>query len=132
MDKQLAGLDPKIQETYQRVMNTPTPVPPATTAPSPAANPIPAAEQPQVFTPQQATPAPPPVESANDGKKEDVVTIQAPETSTVNATNSQVFSSKKRAGKLSPIIMIMGIAVFFAVYTLVWVKVLGATLPFLP
>ena len=131
-NNQLSGLDPKVQETYHRVMSTPTqpaqPVqtsPPAQpTAPPPAAPPAgqsplgsapPAqAEAPvpqQIYTPSTAVSEPPP---------------------TLNVTNSQVFSSKKKAGHISPVVMIMGIAVFFVVYALVWVKIFNARLPFLP
>lgn len=140
MDKQLSGFDPKVQETYKRVMGTP--VPSATTQtstpnPSPSIQPVqnttqptPAATvQPTALTATMqnvTTPAPEVV------KKEEVVTVQVPETPIVSVTNSQVFSSSKKAKKVSPIIVVLGIVVFFIVYTLVWVKILGAQIPFLP
>lgn len=125
-NNQLSGLDPKVQETYHRVMSTPVPAapppaqpvqtaPPAQpTAPPPVAPPPAQAEAPapqQIYTPSTAVSEPSP---------------------TVNVTNSQVFSSKKKAGHISPVVMIMGIAVFFVVYALVWVKIFNARLPFLP
>jgi len=139
MDKQLASLDPKVQETYHRVMSTPTQsVKPVQATPQvpPVASPPPAVPQApttptqptqqapeQVFTPQVAT----------EARKEESVNVQVPTPPpTINETNSQVFNSRKKPGQISPVIMIMGVMVFFAVYTLVWVKIFNARLPFLP
>ncbi|MBI2195496.1 MAG: hypothetical protein HYU48_00415 [Candidatus Levybacteria bacterium] len=141
MDNQLAGLNPKLQETYNRVMNTPIQgVPPTQTTsqeqqssaplpppPAQAASPAPSEGQSQVFTPQQ-----PASQTVEVPAKEEIVTVQAPQEPIVDASNSQVFSSKKKAGQISPIVMVVGIVVFLAVYTLVWVKIFGASLPFLP
>lgn len=132
MDNQLAGLNPKLQETYNRVMNTPIQGVPQSSAPLPpppaqAASPAPAEGQSQVFTPQQ-----PASQTVEVPAKEEIVTVQAPQEPIVDASNSQVFSSKKKAGQISPIVMVVGIVVFLAVYTLVWVKIFGASLPFLP
>ncbi len=150
MDKQLSGFDPKLQETFNRVMSTPVPAPaikpaqtPATSGfqPNPTPNSIstpviPAPAQPAATInpiPIQPQPIMPQVQSSPE-LKTDVTTTAQPQQAPVdiNATNSQVFSSKKKAGKVSPVILGLGVFVFLLVYTLVWVKVFGATIPFLP
>lgn len=131
MDKQLSGLDPKLAETFNRVMSTPIPTPapistpiviPAPIQPSATINPIPI--QAQQIMPVQPAPGP----------ETEVTTTTQPQQAPVviNTTNSQVFSSKKKAGKVSPVILGLGGFVFLLVYTLIWVKVFGATIPFLP
>lgn len=138
MDKQLAGLDPKIQETYHRVMSIQTPsgnpVPPVQNPQSPPVVPQSPIASPIQQTPPQFMPAAPEQSPPTMAvEKEEPVTITIPTPPpTINEANSQVFNSKKKAGQVSPIIMIMGVMIFFAVYTLVWVKIFNARLPFLP
>ncbi len=162
---QLSGLDPKLQETFHRVMNTPTqpivggqsstvipaatanplgtiqpplpaPLPPLTslgTIPSPAIAPAPiVSPQPAINQqPVQPTPFVAPTPTATPEKQE-VIVISTEQPQQLNPTNSQVFSSRKKAGKISPVIMVLGGVIFFVVYALVWMKVFNAQIPFLP
>ncbi len=176
MDPQLAKLDPKVAETFNRVMNTPVPPPsvkplvqtppsgmptvaapaspdapvspslggsqggpPPSAAPPPPIVP-PAPVQPQPEMPAEQTPSANPTETNPVGETTQpepqseppkVVVVSSQETQ-VNSANSQVFSSKKKAGKVSPVIVVLGMTVFFLVYTLIWVKVFNIKLPFLP
>ena len=113
------------------VMPNVTPISDATvTNPVPTANPVipdpintPAAIDPM------ANVTPPVIETPP-------VTIETsqPTMSTVENTasvKSQAFSAKKGM-KVSPVILIVGAIVFLIVYTLIWVKVFGLQIPFLP
>ncbi len=164
---QLSGLDPKLQEKFHQVMNTPLPnstpaapvmpaapvqnqplkplwTPPADltapTAPQPIMPQTPSVSMPsQTVNPMtqmssqptvpampqsQTSPANAPVQNLN----ENVVNIPTP----VSSTNSQVFSNKKKVGKISPVIVVFGVVAFLLVYTFVWIKIFGLSLPFLP
>ncbi len=134
MDKQLAGLDPKTQETYHRVMNTPVTAAPAPLQPAP---PVQTAPPPPPTAPTSTTTTTPIEPVPQDQTTQQIVTptlaVQVPQPPpTINEANSQVFSSKKKAGGVPPVITVLGVVVFFVVYTMVWVKIFNARLPFLP
>ncbi len=136
--KDINNLDPKLKETYDRVMGTSLGTSP-TTAPTPA--PAPAMETQSVTEPQKETQTvPQPAEQNPLGSTQQ-------ETSTPDANVSQVFradgsskpsettnvsspSFKKETiakvggNKLLPIVIVVTI-VFFAVYAVVWAKLLG-------
>lgn len=153
MDPQLSKLDPKVAETFNRVMSIPIPVKPLVqTAPSGMPNiPAPAVVPQPIATPPHPTAAPVPVAPSIATPVSNPAPIQAqhsqPEATHMQPTeqkvvvippnqvddkNSQIYSSKKKAGKVSPVILGLGVFVFFVVYTLVWVKVFNLSLPFLP
>ncbi len=186
---QLSGLDPKLQETFHRVMNTPTQpvrqtpsvnsvgtsplggasqnstvipaapntlgtvqVPPSAPLPPLAplgTNPPPIIAPPTVIVPPQpmimnqtpaqpsfqpsvpSTPFVPPVAVATPPKDEVIVISSEQPKQQVNTANSQVFTSKKKATRVSPVIIILGAAVFFVAYTLIWIRVFNSQIPFL-
>lgn len=123
--QQLSKLDPKLKEAYDKVMGTDLPAAPAQTpasqqpfqtvaAPAVPATPV-AAPTPQVATPQASQP---PLRRT---------------TSTVHVGYQlqppKVATQKK--GKISPILIIAGIVIFFVIYTVIWVKIFNIPIPFL-
>lgn len=103
------GLDPKLKETYDRVMGTELPKAASSPTPPPLASP--------------SAPTPPPVQSQPvepmpAAHTESQVFVASP------TTSSSAFTAKKPR-KISPVILIaLGVA-FFGVYTVVWLKVFG-------
>ncbi len=167
MDPQLAKLDPKLQETFNRVMNTPVPPPsvkplvqtppsgmptvaapaspdgsqggpPSAATPPPIVPPTPVQPQPEMpaeqtpnVNPAETNPTDETTQPEPQSEPQKVVVVPQ-QTAQIDSANSQVFSSKKKAGKVSPVIVVLGMTVFFLVYTLIWVKVFNIKLPFLP
>lgn len=140
MDPKLGGLDPKLKEAYERVMNRPS-------APSGQSTlgsaPIP--------TPQQTMPAQPATPQANSDQP---VLGQAPSTapspalsdfsqapsattSTVafNADNSSLNQGavlKKGGSKTSTLVILIGLIILLVAYTFVWIYIFKLKIPFLP
>lgn len=104
---------------------------PTTSDPTMPPAPTPTTPEPTApITPIDPTPTPPtaPV------PMETVETPGQPKMTTVENTasvKSQAFSAKKSM-KVSPVILLVGAVAFLLVYTMVWVKVFGLQLPFLP
>lgn len=136
----LSGLDPKLQEAYERVMGTTVPAPsakPAAPAQAPAgqsplggATTSPMSVQPgpkiEPILSSIPQPAPQADETFTPSTSEQVIDAKVP------SSNSQIFSTKKKGGKISPAIIMLAAVVFFLVYTLVWLKIFNVKLPFLP
>ena len=101
MDKTTPQLDPKLREAYDRVMGT-------VVTPPPPANPEPVSIPPVQPVMQQ------PAQTVN---------VQSP------TTEKAAQIKKKR--KVSPLIIVLGVIIFLAVYAVVWVKYFGLTVPFL-
>ena len=129
--KSLNDLDPKLKETYERVMGTSVggnPLPPPTmetqpVAPQPLAAPEPA---PQPVT-QAGTPAPSQDENSNVAQvfRADT-TPQSPATDTASPSSKVEKPVKKASGKKPVLIIVaVGAVVFFAVYAVLWAKLLG-------
>lgn len=132
--KNLPTLDPKLQEAYNRVMSTslptatpsnPMPIPPSSvqSAPTPQAS-IPTPPMPiPTPTPPISSPTPPPM-------------VPAPVASTKPAGSTTAFVAGGHVGggkpAVSPVILIVGGLIFFAVYSLFWLKFFNISLPFLP
>lgn len=147
--KTLASLDPKLRETYERVMGT-SPVagatpsqptdataaaPPAPPAPTPPDNPAvttdAAAQAPagQLFSP--SAPGAPPIPSAgpaytpeNLGLTQPMPAAQPLPSPNMAMTGSQSTSSLLR------ILYIIGGIIFFVAYTYFWIKIFKLPLPF--
>jgi cell envelope opacity-associated protein A len=130
--KSINDLDPKLKETYERVMGTSLGATPATASPTPvmttqeaATEPEPAAEkssepQLQVETPMASTNEGTTVSQvfrSDQSKTNDVATVSSP-------SFKKVVSTKKGVNKLLPII-IVGVVAFFIIYGVIWAKVLG-------
>ncbi|HUD04711.1 MAG TPA: hypothetical protein VMR59_01870 [Patescibacteria group bacterium] len=121
--KTVNDLDPKLKETYERVMGTSfegnTVTPPA---PTMETQPI---SQPEL-QPQPETPAP----SLSDENSTVSQVFRADssnkstETATVNPPSKNKTAVGKGANRLLPII-IVGVVVFFAAYAVIWAKLLG-------
>lgn len=132
MDPKLSGLDPKLREAYERVMNGPSPVPsginvpPANpAAPPPVTQPIvtPAPEPEPVPAPTPVSPPPPtPVPAASNFAFNANYQTNQGTTTTV----------KKAGGKMSSVLIILGLVVLLVAYTFVWVYLFKLKIPFLP
>lgn len=128
-------IDPKLKETYDRVMNTQVP---------PAADP-----QSQTVTPPPFTPPPPPQSTPSQQPDPAVLSpqqttpIQSEPTTTVQATmpiaikpaGSAVIvgaSPKKSGGKLFALLFALGGLILLGVYTVFWIKFFNLKVSFLP
>ncbi|MBI2074803.1 MAG: hypothetical protein HYT83_03145 [Candidatus Levybacteria bacterium] len=138
-------LDPKLKEAYNRVMGTSIPSP---TPPSPTSNPTAPEPVVPVSTPP-ANPIPKPTQSpmtnpvtpvAPQPAAQEPVMAVTPEPIPSQPTASVeskipisgfVAPEQKKHG-ISPLIIVLGMLVFFVVYALFWVKFFGVSLPFLP
>jgi hypothetical protein len=132
--KSLNDLDPKLKETYERVMGTSLPGNPVAT-PAPTMQTQPATTQPIASepepqsSPQPEIPMPSPVEDStvsqvfradNKDDKND-----STETATVSSPSSENKKAAKTSGKKLLPIVIVGVVIFFAAYAILWAKVLG-------
>lgn len=113
MDPKLAqNLDPKLQETYNRIMGTPVNI---QSPPPPTHEPI----QPQhVPVEQVVVPQAPPVEQIPSPTP----TTAEPEMVSINAT-APIAKPAAAKGKISPIIFVVLGVGFFLFYTVVWLKI---------
>ena len=155
-------LDPKLKEAYDRVMNatvtppagqSPPPPPPPPAAPNPVSPPGPLGTEHSATLPP---PPPPPLASPNipvkpftqDSPRPDITStpfsgpLHNPDP-VVSTTSSGTIASKfpaykagtlkaGRGGNVPTILWVLLAAVFFIAYTLIWIRVLGVSLPFLP
>ncbi|MBI2465402.1 hypothetical protein HYV64_04635 [Candidatus Shapirobacteria bacterium] len=126
-------IDPKLKEAYDRVMSTSVP------PPAPASPPTP-------LTPPPPQPTPPPAGPVVPTPPQSPTPIQSEPTTTVHATipitaakptGSAVIvgaTSKQHAksDSLFPLLFTIGGLVFFAVYTVFWIKFFNLSVPFLP
>lgn len=126
--KQLNTLDPKLKETYERVMGTsttpiqktnlfiPKPVAPQPTIQNQTIQSQPIQPQP---TPQPIKPVQPqPIPQSQPVQEQP---IQTPQT-----------TSLKKRNKMLPIFLVLAGIVFLIGYTIVWLKIFNLNLPFLP
>jgi hypothetical protein len=104
-------LDPKLKEAYDRVMGT-------------VVNPPTPQQSPAHQEPIPTTPVMPaaPVHAAIH-HEETKIEVQSPTTSPVKLP--------KKKGKISPLIIILGLIVFLAVYAIVWIKFFNINVPYL-
>lgn len=146
--KSLSNLDPKLRETYERVMGSasstqappapaqPSVAPPPTVEPVAPATPSPAA--PPIPTPSATTvvdssvgvsPAPETPPMGNSPFQTPVVPINEPAPLPSPAAVNQNVEGTG-ASSLVKILYIAGAIVFFAVYTYFWMRVFNLQLPF--
>lgn len=121
--KQLNQLDPKLKETYERVMGTPLnksftqPLPPQLPTNMPK-TPFPSATPVTTQTPTRQ-PSPKPFQ---------------PQPATYNVGQNQKPQTQiaKKQNKMTPIFIVIGSFIFIILYALIWIKVLNLEVPFLP
>lgn len=123
--KGLPNLDPKLKEAYERVMSTSISSS-APSAPTTASAPTPA---PQATAPAQAAPTPAAVASSPVAAPQPTSIPQSTSASTFVAGNTPAASS---GSKISPVLLVIAGIIFFAVYTLFWLRFFNIPLPFLP
>jgi len=121
--KNINDLDPKLKETYERVMGTslaenPTTPPTMETQPVEQTPPVSVQTQPEA-------PATPPIEDFTVSQvfRADNTNEHA-ETTTVNPPSKSDTAAKVNRKKILPIVIVVAI-VFFAVYAVLWAKLLG-------
>lgn len=144
--KALTNLDPKLRETYERVMGTTSP---AAAMPSPTPEPTPtvadggtpahaatdtaptASDTLSPVTPELSTPPiQPPVNPWQTPQPAGTTSAPNPFTPTGSLPSpAAVAGQAKESSPLLRILYIIGAVVFFAVYTIFWIKVFK--LPFL-
>ncbi|HZE87028.1 MAG TPA: hypothetical protein VE090_02360 [Methylomirabilota bacterium] len=136
----LNNLDPKLRETYERVMGTTTPPASAATVPdqTPQANP----QQTTTPTPNTTSSpsAPPnmvpdnaPVSPMNAYTSDNLrfqASIQAPLAGGTLATPETHTQAAQSNSSLLRILYIIGAIVFFIVYTIFWIKIFKLPAPF--
>lgn len=124
MDPQkLSQLDPKLREAYERVMGTPS-----TPDPIPPPQPIPPVEQPAIPSPTE------PIQPV--ASETPVTPITEPATTNFDQMNSEAATQTqtpavKKKNIFMSILIVLGIVVFVAIYTLIWTKIFNLRLPFL-
>lgn len=125
--KQINQLDPKLQATYDRVMGTAMPKQPISAIPAKPATTI---NKPSVsifdslrtrdnsktFQPITKSSIPQPIK-------------QTKQSASIPQTQTQ---PEKKKNKLKPLLIIFGGIIFLLGYTLIWIKIFGLKLPFLP
>lgn len=132
--KSVNDLDPKLKETYERVMGTSLGQKP-TTAPAPTMETQPVIEpQPQPTTDEQKPEPQLQVETPTISTNEDTTVSQVfradsknepAETATVNPPSPKSEAAAKKSGnKLLPIVIVGGV-MFLAIYAVIWAKVFG-------
>lgn len=129
MDPKLSGLDPKLREAYERVMNGPT----SPGSPTPPTNPQTPAQQ----TPPapQAAPTPASVNAPAAPASTPAHPISNPSFNSGSfntAAPTGTTTVKKAGGKMSTILIILGLIVLLIAYTFVWVYLFDLKIPFLP
>jgi hypothetical protein len=139
--KGVNDLDPKLRETYERVMgtslqpvapaaNNPTQAPqqPAQSVPQPVLKTEAVAPEPpvQAATPVAPPPAPEAVAPAQVFKADDDPFKEVDPPPAEIITNNAVVSPKlKKKSKLKPVLFVFGGLIFFVVYAVVWAVLLG-------
>lgn len=108
--KKLSQLDPKLKAIYERVMGTSATASSRSSPPVQPVQDVPRQNVSQPFVPQPQPLPPQPIQAQ-----------PIPQTQT----------KIKKKTKILPILIILGVIMFFAVYTLVWIKVFNFKLPFL-
>ncbi len=123
--KSVNDLDPKLKETYERVMGTSLSASPAAPPVVPKMETQPAVEaQPQ---PQPQIPAAPSVNQDANVSQVFRADNQGPALSetTVSSPSSDTATKKKSGGIKKLPLLIIGAVLFLVVYTVIWAKVLG-------
>jgi len=128
-----ANLDPKLKETYERVMGTSfTPATPPPTQTHPIQTTVVQESQPQIAA-QPVMPTPlPPINVANPAQEMvqspqmprigDPFTETAPPPATVIMRSA---TTTKKKNMLMPILLMIGGLIFFVAYGVIWAKVFG-------
>lgn len=114
MNPNAQTLDPKLKETYDRVMGSQF-----TPQPGPKSTPVqPSASVPVSHSPMPASPAPAPAAEHAGPAPVSQVFVASP-----TASSSKAAVVKNSGGKkISPLIIVALGIVFFAVYAVVWLK----------
>lgn len=124
----LSNLDPKLKETYEKVMGTNTATQPKTSdQPDTASSPN---QNPQLNDNGLSAPiTQPPVEDpAQSSETPQSVTINQP---LPNPASSDIISKPQSGhGGLIKIFYVLGATVFFVIYIFFWMKIFNLSLPF--
>lgn len=139
--KAINNLDPKLKETYDRVMGTTTPgtppaagtPPPSPLTPSPTLPGTPdAIQQPQASPAAEVPQAAAQPYNANADNLRFQAAIQQPAVAASGAipVGAAVNAAPGQTSSLLRILYIIAAIVFFVVYTFVWIKIFNLPLPF--
>ncbi|MBI2621784.1 MAG: hypothetical protein HYW63_04050 [Candidatus Levybacteria bacterium] len=138
MDPKLSNLDPKLQDAYNRVMSGPA-------APPPPSGTVPGAVPPPPPPSPAFPPPPPPPVSPNPAPVAPPLAAEpapAPQASSFGSTlafnasnagkNQGTVGVKRGGSKIMSLIILLGVIVFLAGYTVVWIYVFKLQVPYLP
>jgi hypothetical protein len=142
--KSLNNIDPKLRETYERVMGTSAPTPEVTTAPPPAVpDQTPVTPTPMLTTPEMPSTAIPsgvpetPANTSNqpEYQKDNLqfqAAIQSPFGTSFSSTApaEPAEDATKKPSSTLKFLYIGGAIVFFIAYTFFWIKVFNLPTPF--
>ena len=127
--KSVNDLDPKLKETYERVMGT-------SLGANPTTSPVPTMETQTITQPQQTEPQPQPEAPVATIADENTTVSQIfradspskiSEPATVSSPSFKKGATTKTDGNKKSLLIIIaiGVVVFFAIYAVIWAKVLG-------
>ncbi|HSW47998.1 MAG TPA: hypothetical protein VLG67_02855 [Candidatus Saccharimonadales bacterium] len=134
MDPQsLSNLDPKLKETYDRVMGAPSAAPGSSPLPDSSIMPQPSADAAQPANPTPSAS----LENTANATADSLSPIpeQQPQTVTINqplpqSSSSAIVTKPHGHSGLIRIFYILGAIVFFVIYVFFWVKIFNVSLPF--
>ncbi len=115
-------LDPKLKEAYERVMSVNTT--PRPQSPPPPQNQPPMSSYPPTPQPSPVGPNPSPLGESGP------IVAPKPQGYSANDGAQGPMHPKKPRKKLSFPIVVLGMIIFFIVYTFVWIKIFNVSLPF--
>lgn len=137
----LSSLDPKLRETYERVMGTPTPASPpdSSTPASPRGEPeaAPKDTSAQIPSPSAVNPPTPPVNTPQTtpltqttvGQEQAPVPVTISQPIPAPAPMTPLSTPHKHSG-LIKVFYILGAMVFFTIYVYFWARIFNVKLPF--
>jgi hypothetical protein len=123
--KSVNNLDPKMKETYDRVMGTTTPPAAGTTATTPQATPAPATPNPLASPPASAptTPAANAPFTSSPSMPDNLQFQAAIQTPPSQPAAAPIGAIPGRSSSLLKILYVVGSIVFFVAYTFFWIKI---------
>lgn len=120
----LSNLDPKLKETYDRVMGTPSPT--SDSSPTPTTPPADTTSSTNSELPTNELSAPTPTNMGQEPHPE-TVTISQPLPA---APSSSIVNKPHGHSGLIRVFYILGAMVFFVIYVFFWAKIFNIQLPF--
>ena len=127
----LSNLDPKLKETYEKVMGTNTASPAQSAPPTPVDGaPTPIQENPNSDGLSAPIQPPLPDNPAQSSESPQTVTINQPLPNPAAASSDIITKPQGGHGGLIKVFYVLGATVFFVIYIFFWMKIFNISLPF--